>query len=122
MYDIPMMRFSELLERNSMENKKYKVRYLPVFQEDLIEATTYISNVLKNPTAANKLLEQIEKTILETSKDPLLYEPYRSAKQRKATYYRIFVKNFVVYYVVIDDVMEVRRLLYKSRNTADLLY
>ena len=42
------------------------------------------------------------------------FEPYRSLRERRYPYYRIYVKNFVVYYVVIDDegedkIMEVRR-------------
>lgn len=32
-------------------------------------------------------------------------------------YYRIYVRNYVVYYAVIDDVMEVRRFLYTARDT-----
>ena len=39
----------------------------------------------------------------------------------KAANYRIYVKNFVVYYVVIDDegedkIMEVRRFLYNKQD------
>lgn len=36
-------------------------------------------------------------------------------------YYRINVRNFSVFYVVIDDTMEVRRLLYSKRNIDELL-
>ncbi len=42
-------------------------------------------------------------------------------KQRRYPYYRIYVKNFVVWYVVIDDegddrIMEVRRFLYNKQD------
>ena len=45
------------------------------------------------------------------------FEPYRSARERKYSYYRIYVKNYVIYYVVIDDegpekIMEVRTVSY----------
>lgn len=37
-------------------------------------------------------------------------------------YYRIYVKNYVIYYVVIDNgankIMEVRRILYRGQNFA----
>lgn len=36
--------------------KKYEVRYLPLFQEDLIEIVDYISRKLKNPSAASALM------------------------------------------------------------------
>ena len=31
-------------------------------------------------------------------------------------YYRIRVKNYMIFYAVIDDVMEIRRLVYTSRD------
>lgn len=49
--------------------------------------------------------------------NPLSFEPYPSVKKRKYAYYRIYVRNYVVYYVVIGDVMEVRRFLYGARDT-----
>ncbi len=55
-----------------MENKSYQLRYLPLFEQDLISTANYITNVLKNEDAALRL---------------------------------------------IDDVMEVRRLIYGARDT-----
>lgn len=49
------------------------------------------------------------------------FEPYPSAKERQYPYYRIYVGSYVVYYVVLDDVMEVRRILYNKRNVKDKL-
>jgi len=40
---------------------------------------------------------------------------------RKNSYYRIYIDNFVVFYVVIEDVMEVRRVMYKGRNAEKLI-
>ena len=34
-----------------MTNRKYKLRYLPVFEQDLVQTVSYITNVLKNPDA-----------------------------------------------------------------------
>ena len=104
-----------------MANPKYILCYLPLFEEDLIQAANYISNVLKNPTAAINLVDDVEKAILERLENPLAFEPYRSARQRIYPYYRIYFKNYVVYYVVIDNVMEVRRFLYGGRDKERLL-
>ena len=54
------------------------------------------------------------------------FEPYYSMKERRYPYYRIYVKNFIIYYVVIDDegddkIMEVRRFLYNGQNHEKLL-
>lgn len=99
-----------------MEDKSYRLRYLPIFEQDLISAVNYIANVLKNETAAMRLIDDVEAAVKERLNNPLAFEPYRSAKKRDYPYYRIYVRNYVVYYVVIDDVMEVRRLMYGARD------
>ena len=100
-----------------MEDRKYRLRYLPLFEQDLERTVSYIANVLRNPDAAFNLLDDVEAAILERLDYPLSFEPYPSTKKRKYPYYRIYVKNYVVYYVVIDDVMEVRRFLYRTQET-----
>lgn len=35
-----------------MENKSYRLRYLPLFEQDLTSTVNYITNVLKNGDAA----------------------------------------------------------------------
>lgn len=70
-----------------MLDKNYRLRYLPLFYDDL---------------------------------------DYHSSRERRYAYYRIYVDNYVIYYVVIDDdpeglVMEVRRFLYKGQNRLDIV-
>lgn len=66
-------------------------------------------------------MTETEKTILERLETPLSFEPYHSAKYRKDVYYRIYVGNYTIFYVVIDDVMEVRRFIYSGRDYDRLL-
>lgn len=99
-----------------MKNEKYKLRYLPLFEQDLIQTISYITNVLKNTDAAEKLVNDIEDAIQERLEYPLAFEPFPS-KKRDYPYYRIYMRNYVIYYVVIGDVMEVRRFLYGARDT-----
>ena len=99
-----------------MKNEKYKLRYLPLFEQDLIQTISYITNVLKNTDAAEKLVNDIEDAIQERLEYPLAFEPFPS-KKRNYPYYRIYIRNYVIYYVVIGDVMEVRRFLYGARDT-----
>lgn len=109
-----------------MIDSKYELRYLPLFYDDLSEKIMYIRNVLQNPQAADNLLDSVEKAILERQPIAESFEPYESVKERKYPYYRIYVKNYVVFYVVIDDegpdkIMEVRRFLYNKQNTKKLI-
>lgn len=104
-----------------MENKKYTLRYLPLFKNDLLENVNYIANKLQNPIAAENLINDVESAILERLDSPLSFQPYHSLKNRDETYYRINVRNYSIFYVVIDDVMEVRRIIHNRRNLNELL-
>ena len=44
-----------------------------------------------------------------------------ATKQREYPYYRIYVHNCTVFYVVIDGVMEVRRFLYSAQDIPRML-
>ena len=50
-----------------MYDKKYKLRYLPLFYEDLDEKIMYIAEKLKNPKAASNLLDRVESHIGKAS-------------------------------------------------------
>ena len=109
-----------------MTNTKYMLRYLPLFYKDLEEKIVYIAEELHNVKAANDLLEEVETAILERRTVAEFFEPYHSLRERRYQYYRIYVKNFVIYYVVIDDegenkIMEVRRILYNKQDDSRLL-
>ena len=63
-----------------MGNKIYHLRYLPIFEQDLINTASYITNVLKNEDAALRLVDDVETAILERLNNPVAFEPYVSAK------------------------------------------
>lgn len=109
-----------------MDNHLYRLRYLPRFYSDVAEKTSYIADTLSNPSAALRLLDDIESAILERLPSCESYEAYHSSRERRYPYYRIYVRNYVVYYVVIDDdpddkIMEIRRLLYKRQDRDALI-
>ena len=109
-----------------MLSKKYRLRYLPLFYEDLDEKVTYILEKLKNSKAANDLLDKVEAAIMERLPVAESFEPYYSIRERRYAYYRIYVDNYIIYYVVIDDnpndlVMEVRRFLYNRQNRDNMV-
>ena len=104
-----------------MSMKKYKLSFLPLFEADLIEITEYITNNLNNPEVALRLVDDIEIAINRRLETPLAFAPYPTSKNRPYPYYRINIRNFSVFYVVIGDTMEVRRVLYAKRNIDNLL-
>ncbi len=104
-----------------MENKKYELRFLPLFEDDLSEIVDYITFNLKNPSAAERLIDDVEKAISNRLFCAESFEHFYSSRERTYPYYKISVRNFTVFYVVIDNVMEVRRILYNRRNFNNLI-
>jgi plasmid stabilization system protein ParE len=99
-----------------VSEKQYKLSILPLFEDDLNEIVDYITLRLHNKIAAENLVDEVEKAIHERLACAEAFEPYPSTKNRLHPYYRIQVKNFTIFYVVIGDTMEVRRILYSRRD------
>lgn len=61
-------------------------------------------------------MNDVQKAIQDRLSCAEAFEPYHSAKDSQYPYYRISVRNYTIFYVVIDDVMEVRRIVYSRRD------
>ena len=94
----------------------YELRFLPRFEEDVREAIDYIRLTLRNPEAAERLVDRVFESIYARQNAPESFGRYPSKIDREHLYYRILVGNFMVLYVVIDRTMEVRRFVYARRN------
>ena len=77
-----------------MLSKKYRLMYLPLFYEDLDEKVTYIAEKLKNPKAANDLLDKVESSIMERLPLAESFEPYHSVRERRYSYFRVKDKKW----------------------------
>ncbi len=97
-------------------NKNYIIRYSKLFYNDLEKIINHISHDSHNKEAAKNLLQEIEESILKRSVAPESFERYNFIKQRKNTYYRIYVRNYTIFYIVNDNIMEIRRILYSKRE------
>ena len=93
-------------------DKEYELRFLPLFEEDLNEIVDYITNVLQNEIAALSFVDAVEKAIQQRLPFAESFEKFQSTHDRKYPYYQIPVKNYTIFYVVIGNTMEVRRILY----------
>lgn len=102
-------------------NEKHEIKYSDLFYKDLSSILNYIKYELENTTAANRLFDEIIQEISARAYNPKSYEKYSSSIKRKDTYYRIYVKNYTIFYVVKDNVMEVRRIIYSKRNLKNII-
>lgn len=99
----------------------YELRYSPLFYNDLDRITNYILLDLKNEIATKTLIDDIEAVIRKRLDNPLQTAIYHSMRRRRYDYRRIVVGNYLIFYVVIEHTMVVRRLLYGRRDLDKIL-
>lgn len=99
----------------------YRLRYLPLFWDDLNAAVSYIADVLENPAAAERLLDAVEREILRYAEVPEVALVYKTSRSRSVPYRWFPVGDYMVFFVVDGDVMEVRRFLYGARDLMRML-
>lgn len=104
-----------------MANKKYEIKYLPIFISQFNNILYYITYELKNKIAADNFYSEVVKQIEIRSEAPESYEVFKTIKNEEIKYYKINVKNYTIFYVVKDNVMEIRRIYYSQRNFQNLI-
>ena len=103
-----------------MGNNKYTIKYLPTFSEQLNNILYYFVNVLKNEIAAKNFYKEVFDKIEKRSFNPTSFKVFKISKLENINWYRIYVKNFTIFYVVRDNVMEIRRIYYSRSNFNNL--
>lgn len=104
-----------------MEKSKYTIMYTTTFTSQFNNILKYFIHKLKNKVAAENFYNEVITEIEKRSENPESFEEYRSRRKRKNSYYRIYVKNYTIFYIVKDNTMEIRRILYSKRNIDNLI-
>lgn len=92
----------------------YNLEYLPFARQDLIEIVTYISQDLQNPTAANRLAEEIVQAAEKLQLFPYACPVYLPIRPLQWEYRKLLVQNFLLFYRVDEEkkLITVARVLY----------
>jgi plasmid stabilization system protein ParE len=98
-----------------------EIKYLPSFQQELNAIVEYITFTLEAPQAASSLLGELEKAIYNLRDFPLAHRLYRPIKPISTEYRVLTVKNYLVFYVVLGEIIEIHRIIYKKRNLSQLI-
>ena len=98
-----------------------ELKYLPSFQQELNAIVEYITFTLEAPVAALNLLDELEKSIGDLKQFPLAHRLYRPIKPIPTQYRVLTVKNYLVFYVVLEGVIEIHRIIYKKRDLSQLV-
>ena len=90
----------------------HEIRYLPLAEKDLLEALDYLSNKLSAPKAAENLLKEFDEAIQIIAQNPYSHELYWTDRPMRDEIRKVPVGNFVLYYAVFQDYVEIRRFLH----------
>lgn len=102
-------------------NNKYTIKYTDTFIKQFNNILKYFIYKLQNKIAAENFFNEVIKEIEKRSKYPESFEKYNSSRKRKNTYYRIYVKNYTIFYTIKDNTIRVRLILSSRRNFYKLI-
>lgn len=99
---------------------KYPISIIEAAEQDLAQIVDYIAN--DNPTAALKLAENIERSILQLEDFPLLGATPKNRRLTRQGYRIMIVDSYLVFYVLLDNgTVEIRRMMSGKRDYKFLL-
>ena len=98
---------------------KHRVEYLPIAVADLDDIFIFVAD--NSPQAAMELIDRMDASIAGLESFPemgLIAKPPRLARKG---YRVLIVDDYLVFYVLLDDIVEIRRIVSGKRNCAHLV-
>ena len=102
-----------------MSKKRFKIKYLPIAQQDLIDIFDYIKQ--DDPTAAVEFIDKIDETITKLESYPNIGVVPKDDRLELLGYRMLVIQNYLVFYAVREDIVEIRRIIHGSRKYSFLL-
>ncbi len=101
----------------------YKLEYLPIARQDMIEIVQYISHDLSNPTAAEKLADELINAGDRITAMPYINPAYVPIKPLTHEYRKLLVENYIMFYWVDEETktVTIARVIYSKRDYRHLL-
>ena len=97
---------------------KHRIEYLPVAVSDLEDVFSFIAD--NSPQAAMDLIDRIDASIAALETFPAMGSIAKPLRLARKGYRVLIIDDFLVFYVVLADVVEIRRILSGKRNYANL--
>jgi toxin ParE1/3/4 len=94
--------------------KKYPIKYMPSAEQDLTDIYDYV--FLDDPVAAGNLLNQFDESISILAHFPYSCISPSDIRLQSLNYRILVVGNYLVFYAVIEDSVEIRRIFHGKRK------
>ena len=101
----------------------YEVQWTTPAREDLLSIVEYISRMLKAPTAAENLLDQLEMETVILEENPSIFPVSQDEYIAKLGIRHMLVKNYFLFYTIDEEARTVSiiRMMYARRDWIHLL-
>jgi len=102
----------------------YKLLFLPVARQDMVDVAAYVSRVHANPEAAVSLAEIMVQAVNQLTQFPYAHPVYIPIRPLKQEYRKLIVRNYLVLYWVDEEAgsVTIARVLYVKRDYEKVLH
>lgn len=97
----------------------YKIKIFPTAKRDMEDVISYLNTL--SPDAALRYYDLLVDEIASLAKMPERCPRPKDLALAAKGYRYLIVKNYLVFYVVAGDTVQIRRILYARRNYQALL-
>ena len=101
--------------------KNYNIEYSKESKQDLIDIKKYIKYNLQEPNTAQKLITKIRNQINNLKSNPEIYAIIDDDIIKKFEIRKLIVDNYIVFYRIKNNDIEIVRIMYARRNWINLL-
>ena len=101
----------------------YRLEYLPIAKQDMMEIVWYISHKLPNPAAAQRLADEMIEAAEKLTNFPYSNSVYHPIRPLRQEYRRMLVQNYLMFYYVNEaqKLITIARVIYARRDYENLL-
>ena len=94
--------------------EEYSIKIFPLAQCDLLEIVDYLNEL--SPQAAIKYYDLIIEKIYSLRSMPQRCPLARQAHLRVRGFRILIIKKYIIFYIIKDKIVEIRRILYAKRQ------
>lgn len=99
----------------------HRLKYLPLAKRDLENIISYIVDTLKAPKAAMDLVDALDNSIFRLQQFPYACMVYQPIEPLEAEYRVLPIENYLVFYVVTEQEVEIHRIVYAKMDIKNIL-
>jgi len=99
----------------------YRLNFAKHFQEDVNSTLNYINDTLQAPAASERLKDEIRKAYKNLKQNPFMFPLVPDYELASLGFRFTMVKNYMMFYIVEENQINIIRFLYGRRNWITIL-